>query len=120
MATRIRRAAPAAPALAAGDADAERHAYVEQVTLHDGSVAVIEPLTSGDVAAIDRWFEGLGAETRYERFLAPVSRLDDRTRSRLAEVDHWDHEALMAVTADGAIAGIARYIRLSASFTAGP
>lgn len=118
MATRNRRAAPAAAALAAGDADAERHAYVERVVLHDGSVAVVTPLTSGDVAAIDRWFEGLGPETRYERFLAPVSRLDDRTRSRLAEVDHWDHEALMAVMADGAIAGIARYIRLPTSSTA--
>jgi predicted GNAT family acetyltransferase len=44
--------------------------------------------------------------------------LDDQTHRQLAQVDHRDHEALTAVTADGAVAGIARYIRLGQSSTA--
>ena len=46
-----------------------------------------------------RGLRGLGPETRYARFLAGVSRLNDRTRSELARVDHRDREALTAVAA---------------------
>lgn len=106
MIAQIPQAAPAMAGLAAEYPDAER------VALRDGSVVVIRPLAAGDVAAIAVWFEGLGEETRHARFLAGVNRLDDRTRWQLAHVDHWDHEALTAVTADGVTAGIARYIRL--------
>jgi hypothetical protein len=74
----------------------------ERVVLRDGSAVVIRPLACGDEAAIAAWFEGLGPETRYARFLAGVSRLNDRTRSELARVDHWDREALTAVAAGGA------------------
>ena len=59
----------------------------------------IRPLASGDEAAIAAWFKGLGPETRYARFLAGVNRLNDRTRSELARVDHRDREALTAVAA---------------------
>jgi GNAT superfamily N-acetyltransferase len=38
--------------------------------------------------------------------------------SLLTEVDHREHEALTAVTAEGATVGIARYIRLPGSGTA--
>ena len=61
---------------------------------------------------------GLGPETRYERFLASVARLNDRTLAQLAQVDHHEHEALTAVTAEGATVGIARYIRLPQPGTA--
>jgi GNAT superfamily N-acetyltransferase len=90
----------------------------DQVVLRDGSAIVVRPLATGDVAAIAEWFEGLGPETRHARFLAGVTMLDDRTLSQLAQVDHRDHEALTAVTADGAIVGIARYIRLEQCPTA--
>ena len=78
----------------------------------------LKMLATGDVAAIAAWFEGLGPETRHARFLGSVAMLDDRTRSQLAQVDHRDHEALTAVTPDGAVVGIARYIRLQQSSTA--
>lgn len=90
----------------------------ERAVLRDGSTVVIRPLVSGDEAAIAAWFEGLGPETRYARFLAGVSRLNDRTRSELARVDHRDREALTAVAADGAVVGIARYARLPEPGTA--
>lgn len=89
-----------------------------RVVLRDGSAITIRPLTTGDVVSIATWFDGLGPETRYARFLAGVTTLDDRTRWQLAQVDHRDHEALTAVTAGGAVVGIARYIRLPQASTA--
>lgn len=97
---------------------AESGADEERAVLRDGSTVVIRPLASGDEAAIAAWFEGLGPETRYARFLAGVSRLNDRTRSELARVDHRDREALTAVAGDGAVVGIARYARLPEPGTA--
>ena len=101
----------AGPAGAAGSDE-------DRVILRDGSTIVVRPLATGDVAAIASWFDGLGPETRHARFLASVALLDERTRSRLAQVDHRDHEALTAVTPGGAVVGIARYIRLQRSSTA--
>lgn len=90
----------------------------DRVVLRDGSAVVIRPLAAGDVQAVITWFEGLGAQARYERFLASVTRLDDRTLAQLARVDHLEHEAPTAVTADGTTVGIARYIRLPQAGTA--
>ena len=113
MITEISRAGAAmtGPAGAAGPDE-------DRVILRDGSAVVVRPLATGDAAAISAWFEGLGPETRHARFLGSVALLDDRTRTQLAQVDHRDHEALTAVTADGNVAGIARYIRLQQSSTA--
>jgi GNAT superfamily N-acetyltransferase len=109
MVTQIPGAAPATAGLegTAGYAEDE-----QRVVLRDGSCAVIRPLATGDVAAITVWFESLGEETRHARFLGGVNRLNDQMCSRLAQVDHWNHEALMVVTGGGTIAGISRYIRL--------
>lgn len=79
--------------------------------LRNGSSVVIRPLAAGDERAIAEWFAGLGAETRYARFLGPLKHLDRRTQSELARVDHRDHEAIAAVAPDGSTVGIARYIR---------
>jgi L-amino acid N-acyltransferase YncA len=95
--------------IAGGRADAMVDA--KRVTLRDGSTVVIRPLVAGDEAAIASWFAGLGAETRYARFFAWLERLDRWTQSALARVDHFDHEAVAAVAADGTTVGIARYIR---------
>lgn len=84
----------------------------EHVVLRDGSRVAIRPLATGDAIAIDTWFAGLGPETRYARFLGGVKRLDSRTRSELARVDHRDHEAITAVAPDGTTIGIARYLRV--------
>lgn len=67
----------------------------------DGSVITIRPLATGDVAAIAAWFDGLGPQTRYERFFTSMTAMDDRTRWQLAHVDHRDHEAMTAVAPDG-------------------
>lgn len=90
----------------------------ECVVLRDGSQVVIRDVAAGDEATIDMWFEGLGPETRYARFLAPLKRLDRRTRWGLAQLDHRDREAIAAVGLDGSVAGIARYMRAPNALTA--
>lgn len=108
----LAEAAPGMPGTAGSGADEEC------VVLRDGSTVTVRPLVSGDESAIAAWFEGLGPETRYARFLAGVTTLNERTRSELARVDHRDREALTAVAADGAVVGIARYARLPEPGTA--
>jgi RimJ/RimL family protein N-acetyltransferase len=93
-------------------------AHQERVVLRDGSMIIVRPLAAGDVGAIATWFDSLGPETRYARFLAPITGLSDQLRTRLAEVDHHNHEALTAVTVDGSTVGIARYIRQAEPGTA--
>jgi hypothetical protein len=80
----------------------------ERVILCNGSTVVIRPLAVGDEAAIARWFAGLSAQTRYARFFGFLGQLDRRTESALARVDHFNHEAVAALAADGTTAGIAR------------
>jgi N-acetylglutamate synthase-like GNAT family acetyltransferase len=88
------------------------------VVLRDGSSVVVRPLTSGDEAAIASWFAGLGPETRYARFLGWLERLDRRTQSELARVDHVDREAVAAFAPDGRTVGIARFTRTGEAGTA--
>ena len=80
-----------------GVGDAGSPTDIERVVLRDGSSVVIRPLAAGDEAAIASWFAGLGAETRYARFFVVLERLDRRTQSELARVDHFNHEAIAAV-----------------------
>ncbi len=108
---------PNAAAATADSVDAARPGE-DRVVLRDGSAIMIRPLITGDVATITAWFQGLGPRARRARFLSGVTKLDDRTRAQLAQVDHRDHEAVVAVTADGTVAGIARYIRLQHSAAA--
>ncbi len=102
----------------AGEVSAESTVDGDWLVLRDGYGVAIGPLVTGDESAIASWFEGLGAETRYARFFAPLKRLDRRLQSALARVDHVDHEAIAARAWDGTTVGIARYIRLDQSMTA--
>jgi len=114
----MNRVPAVAPLMRALTHAAERVIAEEKVILRDGSAIVIRPLATGDVTAITTWFEGLGPTTRYARFLGIIDRLDERRLSLLTQVDHREHEALTAVTAEGTTVGIARYIRLPGSGTA--
>jgi GNAT superfamily N-acetyltransferase len=101
-----------------GVGDAESPTDIERVVLRDGCRVVIRQLASGDEAAIASWFGGLGAETRYARFFVLLERLDRRTQSELARVDHFDNEAIVAVAPEGATVGVARYLRIGESRSA--
>jgi hypothetical protein len=86
-------------------------ADAKRVILRNGSTVGIRPLAAGDEAPIARWFAGLSAQTRYARFFGFLEQLDRRTESALARVDHFNHEAIAALAADGTTVGIARYLR---------
>ncbi len=72
----------------------------------------IRPIGPEDRKALAEGFERLSDESRYRRFLAPRGSLSDAELRYLTEVDHHDHEALVAIDpATGQGVGVARYIR---------
>lgn len=88
--------------------------WPEPVTLRDGSDILIRPIEPSDKEQLIQGFERLSPESRYRRFLTPMARLSPRLLRYLTEVDHHDHEALVAESADGGEpVGVARYIRLA-------
>jgi GNAT superfamily N-acetyltransferase len=82
------------------------------VTLRDGSRVDIRPLEPDDRALLVAGFERLSPESRYRRFFGPMPHLRSRDVEYLTNVDHHDHEALVAVDPDtGDGVGVARYVR---------
>ena len=84
----------------------------ERVPLGPGVEVIVRPIRPDDTKLLATAFEGLTPEGRYQRFFAPVERLSDSDLAYLTEVDHVDHEALVAIDPeDGSLVGVARYIR---------
>jgi GNAT superfamily N-acetyltransferase len=72
----------------------------------------IRPVAPEDRPALQAGFDRLSERSRYRRFLSPHPRLTDAELRYFTEVDHHDHEALVAIDAtSGDGIGIARYIR---------
>jgi GNAT superfamily N-acetyltransferase len=87
-------------------------AGVSTAELSDGSEVEIRPLTPDDKAGLAAGFERLSELSRYRRFLSPTSRLSAGQLAYLTDVDHHDHEALVAIdpsSRDGL--AVARYVR---------
>src|SRR5215218_817359 len=84
---------------------------VETVSLHDGSVVEVRQVRPDDKAALAAGFERLSPESRYRRFFSPLKRLNESDLRYLTEVDHSDHEALIAMSIAGDPVGVARYVR---------
>jgi RimJ/RimL family protein N-acetyltransferase len=83
-----------------------------ELTLRDGSEVRVEPIRPEDKDALARAFEQLSEQSRYRRFLAPMERLSPTMLAYLTEVDHHDHEALVAFDiGSGEVVGVARYVR---------
>ena len=84
-----------------------------ELTLRDGSTVAVRPITPDDGDALRGAFDRLSEASRYRRFFAPMPVLGDRLVRYLTDVDHHDHEALIAFdTATGEGVGVARYVRL--------
>jgi GNAT superfamily N-acetyltransferase len=83
----------------------------ERVVLRDGSEVLVRPIEPGDKEGMRRGFEKLSPQSRYRRFMAATPRLTDAQLRYLTEVDHRDHEALVAFTEDREPVGVARYVR---------
>jgi GNAT superfamily N-acetyltransferase len=80
-----------------------------------GREILVRPIGPGDKELLQAAFERLSPESRYRRFFAPMERLSGEDLRYLTEVDHRDHEALVAFDpGDGQIIGVARYVRAQA------
>ena len=85
--------------------------------LRDGTEISIRPIAPDDKAQLKATFDRLSEESRFRRFLSPKNELTPRELAFLTEIDHRDHEALVAVTARGAEGiGVARYVRSAHDF----
>lgn len=72
----------------------------------------LRPIEPEDKDALARGFDRLSERSRYRRFLSPRGPLTEAELRYLTEVDHHDHEALVAVdpqTGEGV--GVARFVR---------
>jgi GNAT superfamily N-acetyltransferase len=84
----------------------------ERVALPDGAELLIRQIGPADKELLVGGFERLSPQSRYRRFFTPQDRLSERDLAYLTEVDHRDHEALVAIdAASGDLVGVARYVR---------
>ncbi len=72
----------------------------------------IRPIEPGDKAGLAAAVDQSSDDAIYRRFLNPQGRLTASELRYLTEVDHRDHEALVAVVpGSGTSVGVARYVR---------
>jgi nucleotide-binding universal stress UspA family protein len=82
------------------------------VTLRDGVRVRLRPIAPEDRALLAASFERLSEQSRYRRFMTAKSKLSSAELDYLLDVDHSDHEAIVAIEPEtGAMLGIARYVR---------
>ena len=82
------------------------------VHVRDGSRVRVRPLTAADKDLLRRGFERLSEESRYRRFLTPMPELSPAMVRYLTDVDHRDHEAIVALDeTSGEALGVARFVR---------
>ena len=82
------------------------------IALRDGSSIRIRRLRRSDDELMSRGFRRLSPDSRYRRFLEPMPKLPVSMVRYLTEIDHHDHEAMVAVDErcnEGV--GVARYVR---------
>jgi GNAT superfamily N-acetyltransferase len=90
----------------------ELTALVVPVELRDGSRVRIRQVRPSDEDLLLSGFEQLSPTSRYRRFLSPVPELSRGMVRYLIDVDHHNHEAVVALddAAENGL-GIARYVR---------
>jgi RimJ/RimL family protein N-acetyltransferase len=82
------------------------------VTLRSGYTVWIRPVRPDDATALARAYANLGEQSRYRRFFTAMPALPEATLKAAVEVDHTDHEALVALPLRSAeIVGECRFIR---------
>jgi GNAT superfamily N-acetyltransferase len=73
----------------------------------------VRPIRPEDKRAVQRAFERLSDESRYMRFMTAVEELTDAQLRYLTDVDHHDHEALIAFEPGGGDGvGVGRFVRV--------
>jgi nucleotide-binding universal stress UspA family protein/GNAT superfamily N-acetyltransferase len=83
------------------------------VELRADRKAVLRPLVDSDRERLIHAFDRLSDESRYRRFFTPIHVLDRRFLEYLTDIDHRNHEAIVAIDPQsGDLLGVARYVRL--------
>jgi RimJ/RimL family protein N-acetyltransferase/nucleotide-binding universal stress UspA family protein len=82
--------------------------------LRDGSTLIVRPIEPADRELLRGGFEQLSEHSRYMRFQSAMASLSDQQLAYLTDVDHHDHEALLALDANNPeeIVGVARFVRV--------
>jgi RimJ/RimL family protein N-acetyltransferase len=95
-----------------GEMASEAHGNITSGTTLNAAELVVRPIAPEDKRGLVAGFERLGDESRYRRFLSPHDRLSEAELRYLTEVDHHDHEALVAIDPrTGQGIAVARYVR---------
>jgi len=82
------------------------------IVLRDGSRVRVRQGQASDAELLLRGFARLSSQSRYRRFLTPMPELDQKKVGYLTDIDHHDHEAMIALDELGKEGlGIARYVR---------
>ncbi len=82
------------------------------VSLRGGTQMLVRPIRATDAPLLADGFDRLSDQSRWSRFLAAKQELTAAELRYFTEIDHHDHEALIAVsTTDGRALGVARYVR---------
>ena len=85
-----------------------------RVELSDGRSVLVAELSPDDRNRFLGGMQQASPESVYRRFMTPMPRLSDAQVRYLLEVDHRDHEALLAVDeAGGEAVAVGRFIRLA-------
>jgi RimJ/RimL family protein N-acetyltransferase len=93
--------------------------HTVRLRLRDDSLVVVRPITPQDRDRLAVAFSRLSEQSRYQRFLTAINELSDADLRYLTEVDHHDHEALIACdTETGDAIGVGRFVRLDGGTTA--
>ncbi len=82
----------------------ERSPWPADVTLSDGGVVRVRPITTADAAALVRLHNRLSPRTIYYRFFSAKARLSDREVERFVTVDGVERQALVAELGDELLA----------------
>ena len=82
-------------------------------TTRDGKRVLIRSIQPDDKALIVAGLARMSEESRYHRFMSPKPGFTSAELAYLTEIDHHDHEALVAIDpSSGEAVGVARYVRL--------
>jgi GNAT superfamily N-acetyltransferase len=83
-----------------------------RLVLPGGRRVRIRPIRPDDADELQEAFAVLSDAARYQRFLTGTSSLNDRVARYLVDIDHTNHEALVAMAPGSPdIVGVARFIR---------
>jgi len=88
--------------------------WSRRTSLRDGTATLLRQIRPEDRTELSKGFDDLSPASRRQRFHGNVQELTDRQLDYLTDVDHVDHEAIVAIDLDHPERpgiGVARYVR---------